>query len=137
MRLLLDERLLIPDQRIAPHSRLGIGMAVHYGPIHPFRLTTPELRLQLLLCQRGLGKDHEAGRVEIDPVDDEWTPLAARSEVILDVVVRGHGTRTALERPRRLPGRLVEDDERGVLVQDERIAGCRTWSARGAARAIH
>jgi hypothetical protein len=70
-------------------------------------------------------------------VNDQWTTLAARPQVILDVVVGGHGTGTALERDRQHAGGLVEDDERGVLIEDQRMAWHRTRLPGGAAGTIH
>ena len=140
VRLLLDERLLVPDRvdpATSPIRRLGV--AVNDRPVHPFRLTASELGLQLVLRARRLREDDEAGRVEVDAMHDERSPLAARAEMILDVVVRRHRAGPPLERDRQHAGRLVEDDERVVFV-----AGCARLPSvtapgrrRRAARSIH
>src|SRR5262245_19199284 len=81
MRLLLDQRLLVPHQVIAPAPARGRRMTVDDGEVDALRFAALELRLEPRLRRRVLREDDEAGRVLVDPVNDQRPPLAGRPEM--------------------------------------------------------
>ena len=121
-RLLLNERVLIPHEMIAPGPRRRIGMAVDDRAIHALRLVALELLLQPRLRVGALGEHDEPRGVAVDAVHDERPPLAARAEMILDFLVHRRRVASALERDDEQPGRLVQDQQRVILVDDAEIA---------------
>jgi hypothetical protein len=139
VRFLLDQRRFVPGQPIPPRSGRRPWAAIHDGLIDPLRQAAFELRLERGLRHRRPGEQHEARRVPVDAVDHERARLPARGEIVLEVCE--HGTRLAapLERYREHTGGLVQDDQRGVLVDNREIARVpeRHAGPPGAARPIH
>src|ERR1041384_4713825 len=117
MRPLLDQRLAIPHEMIAPGAALRIRMAVDEREIHAFRLALDELLLHRLLRTRIFGEYDEARRVAIDPMHDERTP-ALRAQVAFELAVNRRFVLLARQRDREQPGRLVQHQQMPVLVHD-------------------
>src|SRR4051812_15984028 len=115
-------------------------MAVDDGEVDALRLAPLELRFERLLGALVLGEQHQAGRVAVDAVHDERPPPAALPEIALEILE--HRRRVVApaqwERHGEETRRLVEDDERIVLVDDAQLAiVARRESALRAAGAIH
>src|SRR5262249_41284096 len=70
MRFLLNQRVRIPHEMIAPGARPGRGMSVDNRPIDAVGLAAPELLLEGELRAQSLREDHESRRVAIDAMDD-------------------------------------------------------------------
>ena len=111
VRLLLDERLGVPHERVSPRPCRRRRLAVDDGEIDPLGLTAGKLRLQPLLRRRILGEHHETRRVLVDAVDDKRPALGVRSEALLNLSVDGGDVGVALERNRQDPRRLADDDQ--------------------------
>ena len=60
MCFLLNEGVLVPDERVAPDARRWVGGAVDDRPVHTSRLATSELILQHTLRFGVFGKHHDA-----------------------------------------------------------------------------
>src|SRR5262245_60061202 len=118
MRLLLYQRLLVPDEHVPPHTGPRIWCSINDRPIDAVRFATPELILQDPLRIRVLGKHHEAGGVLVDTVHREWPAPAVGSLAIFDLSEHGRSIRPALQRHTQDSGRLVDDDERLVVIDD-------------------
>ena len=130
VRLLLNERLGIPDQPIAPGAGRRRGMTVDDGEIHALGLVPPELipEQSERVCADG---EHDQTRcVAVDAMDDERPSLAARPQVVAELVLDGRRPIPAREWYRQETGRLVDDDQGVVLVDDLGFAG--TGTADGA-----
>ena len=113
-------------------------MAVDNGQIDPLRLVAFELFFQRRVSIGAHREHHEARRVSVDPVDDQGQPLATRAEMRLELL-RDRRVGAVRERHRQQAWRLVNDDQRVVLVDDVWFAGpSRTKGAAARrARPIH
>ena len=94
-----------------------------------------ELLLQRELRAFALGEQHQPRRIAIDPVHDERAPPAAPAQIDLEILEHRARVVAALQRQRhrQQPGRLVQHDQRLVLVDDRQIAARRRASS-GASR---
>src|SRR6185503_494872 len=83
-----------------------------------------ELRLQRVLGELALREQDEAGRVAVDTMDDKRPPAAALPEIDLQILEDGWSVVPALrwQRHREEARRLVQDDQRVVLVDDLQVA---------------
>jgi hypothetical protein len=117
MRALLNQRLAIPDEVIAPRAIAGLGMAVDEREVDALRLAVNELLLQCLLRPRVLGKHHEPRGIAINPVNDKWAP-PLRPKVTLEMTVDGRLVLLARKRHRQQPRRLVQHQQVAVFVED-------------------
>src|SRR5688500_14285423 len=72
---LLDERLGIPDQRVAPGAGGWRRAAIDDRAVNALRFTPGELGLQPPLRLGILSEDHQAGGVLVDAMDDERAPF--------------------------------------------------------------
>jgi len=117
MRALLNQRLAIPDEVIAPRAIAGLGMAVDEREVDALRLAVNELLLQCLLRPRVLGKHHEPRGIAIDPVNHKWAP-PLRPKVTLEMTVDGRLVLLARKRHRQQPRRLVQHQQVAVFVEN-------------------
>ena len=109
-------------------------MTVDHREINAFRLATPELILQLSLRVRSRREDDEPRRVAVDAVHDEGPPLAARSQMQHQFVLHRGRVLFPLERHRQQAWRLVDDDQRIVLIDNAKLAGRAARAASSFAR---
>jgi hypothetical protein len=109
-------------------------MAVDDGKVDTFRLVPLELILQPALRIRPRREHDEARRVAIDPVNDEWFSLAACSQMNGELFFDARPVIAGREGHGQHPGRLVDNDDRRVLVHDAQVA-VGAGSAPAAARA--
>ncbi len=108
-------------------------MTVNNCQIYPFRFMTLELLFEPGMSL-GVHREHdEPRRVAVDPVDDQRPPLATRMKM-RQKLVGDRRIAAVSQRDRQQPGRLIDHDQRIVLVNDCQLPGpCRPWGA--AARA--
>src|SRR4051812_20943567 len=139
MCLFLDQRLLIPDEAIAPRSGRWFGMAVHDRAVYTLDRVPLELALQPPGGHRLFGEDDQAGRIAIDAMHDEWPPLTVRTQMLGHLIVDGRRSAPAFERNGKEARRLVENDKHVVFVNNPQIAGSlgSSCAGAGAAGAIH
>lgn len=119
-RLFITMRRMVADRFIDPIAielrRTDDDCQVFF--FHDARL---ELLGQRIVRLIGLGDDNDAARVAIQPVHDAWARRTAASAEGREVVGQCARQRTlpmALRRVNDHPGRLVDDDDRVVLVQN-------------------
>src|SRR5207249_1614239 len=122
MRLLLDERPLIPDELVAPPPACRRGMPVHHREVYAFWLVAPELIFEPALRVGAERKQHETGGVAVDPMHHERLSLAVRAQEGAELVQHARRCASAVERYRQQSRRLVDDDQRVVFVDDLRFA---------------
>ena len=104
-----------PACTIAPHER----------DVFLLDLAVVELAGELLVRRVVLGDDHQSRRAAIEPVHDARPLLAADAAQIVDMVEQRVDQRAARVAGRRVhdhAGRLVDDDEVGVLIEDRAAA---------------
>src|SRR5687768_9705423 len=90
MRLLLDQRLRVPDEMVAPYARCRDGMAIDDGEIHTLGRSRAKLLLQCGMGAPLLGEQHDTRRIAVDAVHDEGLPLSVRPQMIFDLIEDGH-----------------------------------------------
>ena len=139
VRFLLDQRPFIPDDVIPPRPRRWIGMTIDDRQIDPLDLMPAELILQSFLRLAIHREDHQARCIAVDAVNGQGRALASRTKM------RGQqfldARRIALPRQRhgQESGRLVDNDQCVVFVNDLQLAGSAGAAPTlpGAARPIH
>jgi len=128
---LLDERLAIPDEVIAPGAFRRMGMPVDEREVNPFRVSLNELLLERLLRSRILGEHNQTGRIAIDSMHDEWSsPLWAK--VPFQLVVHRWCCAPGRERDGKQTCRLVNHQQNAVFKKDvERRGAAAPWRPTG------
>ena len=118
-------RHLLPVRRIAADRRVDAASGQHLAPdereVFLLDLAVGELARQLLVRRVVLGDDHQPRRAAVEPMHDARALLAADAAQIVDVMQQRVDQRAARVAGRRMhdhPGRLVDDDEVRVLVED-------------------
>ena len=136
---LLNECLVVPGEMIAPRASWRVGLPINDREIHPFGLTAPELVLEACLRLRLHRKEHQAGRVTIDAMDDKRLPLPFGSQVEHELVLHRVCVLLARQRHGQQTSRLVDDDNGLILVNDGQFAGARrpVCGLAGATRPVH
>ena len=112
---------------------------VHQAPderhVFLLDLAIVELPRQLAVRRVVLGDDHDAGRAAVEPVDDAGPQFAADAAQVVDVVqqrVDQRAVRVARRRVHHHAGRLVDDDDVGVLEEDVERQRLRAAGVAGA-----
>ena len=118
----LNERRRIPGETITPRSGSRLQVTLDDRQVDALRFAPPELLDERPLRRSGSRKNDEPRRVLIDPVHDEWTPLAVRSIPVLERIENRRRSGTAFERHGKQSRRLVDDDDRVVFVHDSDVA---------------
>ena len=126
MRFLLDQRLRVPHEMVAPRSRRWGRVAVDDGEIHALGRSRSKLLLQRGVRAAILGEQHDSRRVAIDPMHDQGLPLPVRPQMIFDLIEDRDFLAAPLERDRQQPGGLVEHDQKLIFVKDSQRSG-REW----------
>lgn len=110
---------------IAPDRGVDAPARLHDAPderdVLLFDLPIVELPCELLVGAIVLGDDHDARCSPIEPVHDARPELAADAAQILHVVkqrIHQRAGRVTRCRMNDHPGRFVDDDEVGILIQD-------------------
>jgi hypothetical protein len=115
-------------------------MSIDHREIHTLRFVSLELVLQTMLRIRSRRKNDQARRVAIDAMDDERAALPARPQMGGQLLFDAVFVASSRQRHRQQAGRLVDDDQGGIFVDDLEPAVCRSTpapAAAGAARPIH
>ena len=97
-------------------------MPIDNRAIDPLRCARSELLLQRCLGCGILRKQHNAGRVSIDAVDDERLALSMRPQMLDDLVEDRGLLATLFQGHGQQPGGLVQDDERRIFVKNAKLA---------------
>ena len=118
-------RHLLAIRRIAADRRVNPAPGLHDAPdqrdVFLLDLAIVKLARQLLMRGVVLGDDHQARGAAIEPVHDARPFLAADAAEIVDVMeqrVHQRAARVAGGRMHDHAGRLVDDDDVAVLVDD-------------------
>ncbi len=98
-------------------------MSVNDGSVDALDGAAFELIAERVLRRRGLGEHDEAGRVAIDPMDDERLAFALRAQMRDELIDHRVRVLLPLERYGKQASWFVEDDERLVFEEDAQIAG--------------
>lgn len=115
-------------------------MSIDHREIHTLRFVSLELVLETMLRIRSGRKHDQARRVAIDTVDDERAALPARPQMGGQLLFDAVFVASSRQRHRQQAGRLVDDDQGGIFVDDLEPAVCRSPpapAAASAARPIH
>ena len=118
-----DAQRALLHEDVAERSLVRRHHALDDRDIPPLRGAREELRLEVLLRLRRLGDDQEPRGLPIQPVDDERPARGARSLEVGPHHAVGRALPLVLGPDREEPRRLLDDEERLVLVDQAQRRG--------------
>ncbi len=116
------ERALL-HQDVAERALVRRHHALDDRDVPPLRGAREELRLEILLRLRSLGDDQEPRGLPVQPVDDERPAGGPRALEVGPHHAVGGALPLVLGPDREEPGRLLDDEERVVLVDQAERRG--------------
>src|SRR5688500_2888982 len=93
-------------------------MSIYDREVHALGRPLAKLLLQCGVGSAVLRKEHNPGRVAIDPVHDERLPFPVRPQMVLDLIEDRHFFIFSLEWNGQKPSGLVEHDEKLIFVKN-------------------